>query len=279
MWRLVPVTIAVASLGSSDLRAWGGQGHRVIGLIAAHHLTPAARAQVAWLLDNQTLAGVSTWADDYRDSVYQTFSWHFVDIPLEATRYDRDRDCPRQPRVTPGARADVWRDCIVDRIAYNQERLGNPKLDRADRAVALKFLVHFVGDLHQPFHALGFEDGANGVLVSWMGSPNCSADPARPIRCNLHAVWDGRLIGQRRLDDGGYAGALEALITQKGWQVQPAGTPAAWATQSFQLSKAALLPQNGHADQAYYEKHIAIVDEQLALAGLRLAAVLNAILK
>jgi hypothetical protein len=68
---------------------------------------------------------------------------------------------PRQPGVAANGRGDRWRDCVVDRIGYNQELLANASLDRADRAIALKFLVHLIGDLHQPFHALGVERGVH----------------------------------------------------------------------------------------------------------------------
>ena len=277
MRRMVLASL-LALLLSSVAQGWGGQGHRIVGLIAADRLTPVARQNVAWLLDKQTLADVANWADDYRDGVYQTSSWHFLNIPPHATVYDRDRDCPRQPGVAAGSRADTWRDCAVDRILYNQQRLADASLDRADRSIALKFLVHFVGDLHQPFHALGVEAGGNGIFVSWFGSDNCGNDPAKPIPCNLHAVWDSRMIARRGLGDAQYVAVLEQLIKQNLWEKQPTGTPAEWATESFLLGKAALVPQKANIDEAYYKAQMPIVDRRLALAGLRLAAMLNTIL-
>lgn len=273
--RRIALALLLAILLSATSQGWGFQGHRLVGLIAATRLTPVARQNVTWLLDQQTLADVSSWADDYRDDAYQTFYWHFLNIPPHATGYDRDRDCPRQPGARAGSRVDRWRDCAVDRILYNQERLGNLSLDRADRAVALKFLVHIVGDLHQPFHALGVEQGGNGVLVSWFGSSDCSNDPAKPLPCNLHSIWDTRLIERRALSDAQYVGALEALIAKHGWGSRPAGAPEEWAVQSFLLSKAALLPQKANVDEPYYRKQIPVIDERLALGGLRLAALLN----
>ena len=273
--RQMVLASLLALLLSSVAQGWGGQGHRIVGLIAADRLTPVARQNVAWLLDKQTLADVATWADDYRDGVYQTFYWHFLNIPPTATAYDRDRDCPRQPGVAAGSRADTWRDCAVDRILYNQQRLADSSLDRADRSIALKFLVHFVGDLHQPFHALGVEAGGNGIFVSWFGSDNCGNDPAKPIPCNLHSVWDSRMIARRGLGDTQYVAVLEQLIRQNLWEKQPAGTPAEWATQSFVLGKAALVPQKANIDEPYYKAHMRTIDQRLALAGLRLAAMLN----
>ena len=88
---------------------------------------------------------------------------------------------------------------IASRIGKSGSAIA--KLDRADRATALKFIVHFIGDLHQPFHALGVGRGGNDVKVRVFGEANCGNDPAKPNPCNLHSVWDGRLIARRALDD------------------------------------------------------------------------------
>ncbi len=123
-------------------------------------------------------------------------------------------------------RRDLWRDCAVDRITYWEQRAADRTLDRADRATALKFVVHFIGDLHQPFHALGVGRGGNDVLVRVFGAANCSNDPAKPFPCNLHSVWDSRLIARRALDDAAYVAVLEKLIAERKWVDQPPGTPA-----------------------------------------------------
>lgn len=258
------------------LQAWGGQGHRLVGLIAANHLSRTATANVKWLLDGQSLAEVSSWADQQTSDHVQTSYWHYLNIPPTAIGYDRDRDCPSQPGTKPGSRGDTWRDCAVDRITYFEQRTADAKLDRADRATALKFLVHFIGDLHQPFHALGVGRGGNDVEVRVFGNANCGNDPNRPpLPCNLHSVWDSRLIARRDLTDQAYVAVLEKLIAQKGWFQQPVGTPAQWAEQSFALGKAALVANGTNIDEAYYQKHIGVIDERLALAGVRLAAVIN----
>ena len=265
--------LALAIGTPARIHGWGGQGHRMVALLAAERLTPLARRNVVWLLGPETLADVSSWADRYNEGVYQTFYWHFLNIPPEATGYDRDRDCPRQPNVAAGARADTWRDCAVDRILYNKARLADTTLDRADRAIALKFLVHLVGDLHQPFHALGVGRGGNDVHVSVFGSETCGSNP-----CNLHGVWDGSLVAHRGLDEEHYLPVLRELIAKNRWETPPAGTPAEWAMQSHDLGKKALLPEHGHADEAYYRAQIPVVEQRLALAGVRLAAALNEVL-
>jgi hypothetical protein len=249
----VAVTLTAASL-----EGWGPQGHRLVALVAANHLTPAARQQVTSLLGDESLADVATWADEYVDGHRATASWHYVNIPVDG-RYVPDRDCLRG-------------DCVVDRIRYHQERLADRSLRRRDRAMALKFLVHFVGDLHQPFHAIGVERGGNGIPLSVFGSATCGrGDPLRA--CNLHGLWDSELIAHRKLRDRAYAAELERQIATRKWAASESA--AEWAMESYALAKAALLPAQGDANEAYYRKHIATVDQRLALGGLRLAAVLN----
>jgi len=277
---LLVTAIACAFAAATDhARAWGGQGHRLVGLIAAERLTAAATRQAAHLLDGQSLADVSGWADTITSEHWQTSLWHYLNIPPGAAGYDRDRDCPRQPNAAPGSRGDRWRDCVVDRIAYWEQRLADLTLDRADRATALKFIVHFIGDLHQPFHALGVGRGGNDVHVRVFGQANCGKDAQKPTPCNLHSVWDSRLIAHRNLDDRAYLDVLRNVIADKSMGSQPAGTPAQWAEQSWRLAKEALVTPNTNIDEGYYRRHITVIDDRLALGGVRLAAVLNRVLK
>src|SRR5687768_17948044 len=236
------IALAIAIVFATlSLDGWGGQGHRLVGLIAAGQLTPAALREVRRLLDGHTLADVSNWADSIRSDQQQTYGWHFVNIPADASGYDRDRDCPRAGGVAEGSRSDRWRDCAVDRILFWEQRLADVTLDRADRAIALKFLVHFVGDLHQPFHAIGVGRGGNDVQVRVFGEANCADEGEKPFPCNLHSVWDGRLIAHRNLDDHAYLARLQKLILDKRLAAPPTGTPAEWAEQSFHLAKEALV--------------------------------------
>lgn len=275
--QIVAATVVAVALCSWDaLQAWGGQGHRLVGLLAASHLSRVASENVKRLLDGQSIADVSSWADQQTTDHVQTSYWHYLNIPPTAAGYDRDRDCPSQPGTKAGSRGDTWRDCAVDRITYFEQRTADLELDRADRATALKFLIHFIGDLHQPFHALGVGRGGNDVIVRVFGNSNCGNDPERPpLPCNLHSVWDSRLIARRDLSDRAYVAVLEKLIAQKGWLSQPVGTPAQWAEQSWALAKAALVANDTNIDEAYYKKYIGVIDERMALGGVRLAAVLN----
>ena len=273
MKTLAPLACLLVGLGAASVEGWGPQGHRLVAIVAANHLSQGARTGVTALLGDESLADVAVWADDLRDELAQTSPWHFVNLPIDAARYDRDRDCPRQPGVAAGSRADVWRGCVVERTRYNEQRLGDRSLDRADRAIALKFLVHLIGDLHQPFHAVGVERGGNGIRVSVFGSPDCGYRDGTRFPCNLHALWDSELIAHRKLNDRAYAAELERQISARRWRAS--GSAAEWAMESHALARAALLPERGEANEAYYRANIAKIDERLALGGLRLAAAIN----
>ena len=269
------VVVLLVTMGAAHSHAWGVQGHRLVALVATAHLSTGARADVRWLLGDETLADVSSWADTIVADQNQTGLWHYVNMPAEATAYSRDRDCPRQAGVQPGARNDKWRDCVVDRIQYHEEQLKDRRLDRADRAIALKFLVHFVGDLHQPLHAVGLARGGNGIPVIVFGSPNCQLPDRPPVPCNLHGVWDSSLIAHRQLTDRQYVAELSRQIRANRWNQSPVGSAADWAMESFNLAKPAILAPQGAVDEAYYRAQIAVVDQRLAIGGIRLAALLN----
>jgi hypothetical protein len=159
-------------LTSTPVFAWGAEGHEIVALIAARELSPSARAQVAHLLGSTAMmVHESNWADEIRDQRPETGPWHYVDIPLRAPGYDARRDCPD-------------RDCVVAQIENDQRILANRKLGDGVRAEALRFLIHFIADVHQPLHAGDNEDrGGNQVRVV-MGRE----------RANLHRIWDADAI-------------------------------------------------------------------------------------
>jgi hypothetical protein len=269
---LAAVVLALMAGATVTLDAWGPQGHRLVARIAENHLTTAARRAVRSLLGSDRMAEVASWADQNHDGNTQT--WHYVNIPREATTYDRDRDCPVRGGIdSHGGR---WRDCVVDRILYNQQRLTDASLSRTDRATALKFLIHLVGDVHQPFHAVAEDRGGTGVEVSAFGSTQCGA--SGDVSCTLHGVWDGTLLAHRHLNDGKYLDGLEALIRERRLEARSTGAPLDWARESHDIARTVTVSKYGTIDEAYYGRTIGIVDERLALGGLRLAKLLNAAL-
>jgi hypothetical protein len=283
MRKLLAALSFAALLAPLSLHAWWEKGHRLTAEVAWDHLTPVARDNVKALLGVESMADVAAWADVYRPTVTQTGYWHYTDIPAGITTYDRDRDCPVQPGVKLGSRSDKQRDCVTDRILFFEDRVRDAKADSSERAIALKFLIHFIGDVHQPFHASGVAAGGNDIAVTAFGADTCPAvaRPGHPqatstYKCNLHAVWDGYLISRRQLSDAEYLKRLEDDI-QKNPPALGDSNPVLWTEQSKALSDAALVEAGTNIDEAYYAKSIPIIDRQLELGGLRLAAVLNGI--
>lgn len=274
MRKFLATATLVAVLLPSAAHAWWEKGHRLVAQIAWDHLTPVARKNVQFLLGKESLSDVASWPDVYRPTVTQTGNWHFTDIPGDTDKYDRDRDCPLQPGVKKGSYNDKVRDCATDRIPFFEKIVADTTVDPSERATALKFLVHFVGDIHQPFHASGVEKGGNGITVTAFGRPTCSSY-ATTSKCNLHAIWDGFLIDRRKLSDKQYLKMLEGDIKAHSVEAGPIDA-VAWTEQSKIVSDAGMVQNGTDIDEAYYQKFMPTIDRQLELGGLRLAAVLNA---
>jgi hypothetical protein len=124
--------------------AWGSEGHYIVAEIAEQHLDPTTTKQIRELLSieaNTSLADFANWAYQIRRQRPETASWHFVDIPITAAGYDAVRD-------------SAGRNCVVEKIKQFADELQNSGLPALQRLEALKFVVHFVGDLHQPLYAI-----------------------------------------------------------------------------------------------------------------------------
>jgi nuclease S1 len=248
--------------------AWGHEGHRLTALVAEQYLTPETKAQIVELLHRETLADIAPWADAYRTDHPETGKWHFVDIPKDA-KFDRSRDCP----VSEPDPKSPWRECITDRVLYFEGRLGDTSLSQTERAVALKFLVHFIGDIHQPFHTLGDDRGGNAISVTFLGSGICGG-----FKCNLHSVWDDSMIESQGLNEKKYTEKLLQEIKDNNWGRMAGGEPTTWANVSHHYAVDALAPNGAFITREYVTEESKIVDAELALAGLRIARVLNRIL-
>jgi len=237
--------------------AWRRDGHRIIGHIAEQFLTPNSRAAVRDLLGDASLAEVSTWADEVRGTpAYRwTAPMHYVNSSPGSDGYDAQRDC-----------ADGC--CVVGAIEHYADVLRDPQAPRPDRIEALKFLVHFVGDVHQPLHAGHEVDrGGNDVKVWFFGD-----------NTNLHSLWDSGLIRRTQKSWSEYAAELHKRESFKR-RTAVNLDPASWAAESFKLaeSNAYNIPDDGELGQEYFEKNIPVVEQRLAIAGVRLAMMLNEI--
>jgi hypothetical protein len=254
---------------SSCCFGWGPEAHRVIADVAREHLSTNAMRAIVQLLGDDDLAAISTWADEIRRDRQETYGWHFVDIPWSARGFDEQRDCYHPNRKFPSTLSD-HHNCIVDRIEMFQHVLADHHAPRSDRIEALKFLVHFVVDLHQPLHAIAEAKGGNEVHVVQFGSAECGSRP-----CDLHGSWDIGLIEHAHRSERQYADLLERLIDAQQLDRRAEGAPDQWANESFSTAHQIWVSEDAAIDESYYRRNIHVVDEQLALAGLRLARLLN----
>ena len=251
--------LALVLMPVHNLSAWGQKGHRIVGAVAWNHLTPATKRSLQQLIQNKTLASVSVWADTIKSQRPETKPWHYVDIPKDKDSYDENRDCLDQHQEL---------DCVVAKIDEFTPVLTDRTSTLNDRKEALMFLVHFLGDIHQPLHAIGEARGGNGVDVTLFGESRCGR-----FDCNLHGVWDDGLISHTGMSQAEYVAHLEKLITDEGLTADK--TAVDWANESHQLAQDAWVNSGTDIGQRYYDVQIKVVDRQLALAGLRLAKLLN----
>lgn len=268
MKRAGAATILVLFL-TAQLFGWAPEGHAIIADIASSRLSPVARKNVRLLLGEGSMAAVSNWADDIRKDRPETFGWHFVDIPKDAPGFSKERDCYRPQDKGPAAQSD-HDNCVVARIELFKKVLADENAPAKARAEALKFLVHFVGDIHQPLHGIDEARGGNDIKVVAFGSDQCGNYP-----CNLHAVWDYSLIEHAGYSEQEYVQRLNRLIRSRHLDRNAGGEPADWANESHAAARQILDQHVTSIDQAYWQANINLVDERLALAGLRLAGLLN----
>jgi nuclease S1 len=267
--RKIIALLLLASFVSTQLTAWGPKGHAVVADVAAARLTPVTRENVRLLLGGESLASVASWADQVRKERDESYDWHFVDIPKDAPGFSEERDCFRPQDKHKDAQTD-HQNCVVDRIAFFEKVLADENASRTARVEALKWIVHFVGDLHQPLHAVEEAHGGNDVKLPAFGSPKCG-----DYDCNLHWAWDSLLLEHTGYSEEKYVERVNALIEKTGLERQPAGTPAEWANESHLEARQIMDHKPAAIDEPYYQANIGLVDKKLALAGLRLAAVLN----
>jgi hypothetical protein len=267
----VAITTALAFVLCSPgaALAWGSEGHRIAAEIAEQYLEPASARQVRELLaieNTTTLAEVSTWADEIRGQRRETGRWHYVNIPIHPPAgtpagYDAARDCPQGECVV--AKIDEFAAVLRDKAASPRQRLE-----------ALKFVIHFVADIHQPLHCADDGDrGGNDIRVTFLGQ-----------QTNLHALWDSGLLAVAGIgDDRAYALKLAQSITPADLDQWRGGSAATWATESNEIARRLVYGEWPHGPGAlpasYEQAALLVVDVQLEKAGVRLAAVLNAALR
>lgn len=296
------------SLAVPAAQAWGCKGHQTVALIAERHLTPEAKELVFRLLGAKSiepqvkrycgtpvsdlLADASTWPDDVRGE-RKNGPWHYIDIPRGAARGPMEGFCGKE-------------GCVVSAIAEQVAILKDKDASGAKRADAVRYIIHFVGDLHQPLHATTNSDqGGNCVPVNYFRrQPHEHGHGYSP---NLHSVWDSAILERdsEGADAAEYADMLEATFRGaiEGWQ--KAGIHIDdWVWESHELAEAKvyggltpkiaiephvpvhscvddnnigerLLRQHITAGATYQDEAAPVVERRVAQAGVRLAMILN----
>ena len=257
---LALVLAPVLDRSAGPALAWGRMGHRVSGRLAEARLTPAAKAAVRDLLEpGESLADVSTWADEVRRDYPESGPWHYVNVPITEPVYAA-KFCPES-------------GCVVSKIAEFRAVLADTNASRAERQKAFKFLVHFVQDIHQPLHVGDRRDrGGNDLQLQFFEEGS-----------NLHKIWDSGLLEQGHKDEADLFTFLEASISPDLAAKWALGTVEDWANESLQRAKRAYLVPGTETELQkgdklgpdYQDLHLPVARERVKQSAVRLAAILN----
>jgi hypothetical protein len=240
--------------------AWGLLGHRIVGEIAESHLSPKAKKAIQEILGNESMAMASNWPDFIKSDPSFNYlnAWHYINFK-DGYTYD-------------DMKAYLAVDTITDaytKINFLVKELKSPKLDKSQKAMYVKLLIHIVGDVHQPMHVGREEDlGGNKIKVLWFSQPT-----------NLHSIWDEKLIDEQKLSYTEYVKAINYSTTAQRaeWQKQPVSK---WLYESYEIAQQ-LYTEIKQPDQKlsyrYNFDHIETLNNRLLKGGVRLAGILNEI--
>ncbi len=253
------ILVMLGLLIPATARAWGGVGHRTIAAIAWDRLSPAARRDLRGLgLGRRgAFSAESLWADEVRSQ--EAYAWsgplHYLNVERGAQEIGR-----------PAACDDDDRGCVLGAIERFDEVLRDPGASTSARREAVAFLVHFVGDIHQPLHCgYGDDRGGNDLHLNFQGRPT-----------NLHRLWDDQLIDARgstwRVMARRLSRGLDPAAAER-WAAS--ANPAAWAQESLELILGGLYPDSQDISEAYVDRYYPEVELRLSMAGVRLAALLE----
>lgn len=240
---------------TSPAFGWGQTGHRITGAIAQQYLSPLSQAAVAELLPNSSLAQASTYPDEMRsdpDQFWQKTSppWHYVTVP-------KGKDYVEVGAPEQG-------DALTALMHYTKV-LKDKTATLDEKRLALRFVVHIIGDLHQPLHAgNGTDRGGNDVKVRffWQNS-------------NLHRVWDSQMLDQRKLSYTEWTEWLTANITPENIRAWATTDPLVWIEESTKIRDEIYPTDANNMNYDYLYNHLPIAKQRLQMAGIRIALYLN----
>ena len=253
MKNLLNITFVFIIL-SQSLQAWGRTGHRIVGKVAETYLTKNAKSQIKKLMGHHDLSRMSNWADDIKSDPNWRHAndWHWCTVP-DGESYEKDKH----------------EGLAVEKVDEFINTLKDRKTTKVNKQIALKFLVHLIGDLHQPLHVgNGNDRGGNSVRLKWFGEST-----------NLHSIWDTKLIDYQKLSYTEYANYLlldENRSKIRKWQGDPLLTYVHESrdlrTQCYEYSKEDLKWE-------YYYANKDLLEQRLLQGGIRLSGELNRIFK
>ena len=237
-----------------NLFGWGNTGHRIVGKVAETYLTKNAKVQIKKLMGHHDLSRMSNWADEIKSDPNWKHAndWHWCTVPDEE-EYEKGKH----------------QGLAVEKVKEFTSTLKNKKTSKEEKQIALKFLVHLIGDLHQPLHVGNGEDrGGNSVRLKWFGEST-----------NLHSVWDSKLIEYQKLSYSEYANYL-LLDEDRGkirqWQADSLLT---YIHESRDLRRQCYDYEKDNLKWEYFYANKGLLEQRLLQAGVRLSGELNRIFK
>lgn len=252
--------LALAVTASSNAFAWGQLGHRVTGQIAEQHLSADAKAAISAILGVESLAEAATYPDEMRsskDEFWQKKAGPFHYVTLKQPHHYHDTDAPPQGDA-------------MTALTQFSATLKDPKASLADKQLALRFIVHIIGDLHQPLHvsdAARNDKGGNTIKVEYFGHES-----------NLHRVWDSETLDSQQLSYTEMAAWLNKYITPAQLGQWQSVDPHVWIEESSKLREQAY-PSDANISWDYNFEKLPVMKQRLQMGGVRIANYLNQLFK
>lgn len=263
MKLLFRILIFAFVLQSAEAYSWGTTGHRTIAEIAEHHLSNKSKKKLKKILGNQKLAYFANWPDfvksDSLKRYKETEIWHYVNVTPKLNFQNFENEL--KENKTPN---------LYSAIQKQEAIIKDKNATKADKEIAVIFLIHLMGDLHQPFHVGKSEDqGGNLIPLTFFRE-----------QTNLHSLWDSKLVDFQKYSYTEYADVLDKKSKDEVAKIQ-SGNLEDWLFESYNTAAKiySQTPINGNYSYDYNYKFSGIMEDQLLKGGLRLAKVLNEILE